>query len=288
MNYYTQGDPANANKIRTAFEKLGYDTSRHFFNAESVLYFTLNGEIRATTCNCTPTIIKTHPDYKELELAVEPKFKVGDWIAYNENKSSITPMQIIRITEDKYIVSGHWSYDFRTLEADWHLWTIQDAKDGDVLVSGIDNPFIYNGNIEFSSAGAYVGVSRNGRIRLDVFPSKAWTSIKDVKPATKEQRDLLFYKMKEVGCEWDEKKKELRKIQPHYDIANFKAGMPVLERSGNDEHWDYNIFSRYLTNNCSHPFILVGCHSRQCIPFNEETKHLLGTTDPCDEQYINW
>lgn len=80
MNYYIQGDAANADKINAAFEKLGYDTSRHLFNAESVLYFTLNGEIRATTCNCTPAIIKTHPDYKELELPVEPCFKVGDKI----------------------------------------------------------------------------------------------------------------------------------------------------------------------------------------------------------------
>ena len=81
--------------------------------------------------------------------------------------------------------------------------------------------------------------------------------------------------------------KELELPKPHYDISNFHAGMPVLQRSGNDEHWDYNIFSRYLNNNCSHPFILVGCHSRQCIPF-EGNEHLLGTTDPCDEQYINW
>jgi hypothetical protein len=25
-----------------------------------------------------------------------------------------------------------------------------------------------------------------------------------------------------------------------------------------------------------------------CIHFNKETKHLLGTTDMCDECYINW
>ena len=32
-------------------------------------------------------------------------------------------------------------------------------------------------------------------------------------PATKEQRDLLFSKMKEAGYEWDSKKKELKKIE---------------------------------------------------------------------------
>ena len=34
----------------------------------------------------------------------------------------------------------------------------------------------------------------------------------DVQPATKEQRDLLFSKMKEAGYEWDADKKELKKI----------------------------------------------------------------------------
>lgn len=26
----------------------------------------------------------------------------------------------------------------------------------------------------------------------------------------------------------------------------------------------------------------------QCIPYNEETKHLVGTTDMPDSKYINW
>ena len=34
-----------------------------------------------------------------------------------------------------------------------------------------------------------------------------------VNPATKEQRELLFAKMKEAGYEWDAEKKELKKIE---------------------------------------------------------------------------
>ena len=80
MNYYIQGDAANADKINAAFEKLGYDTSGHLFNAKSVLYFTLDGEIRATTYNCVPAIIKTHPDYKELELP-KPRYDIKNFHA---------------------------------------------------------------------------------------------------------------------------------------------------------------------------------------------------------------
>jgi hypothetical protein len=98
MNYYIQGDAANADKINAAFEKLGYDTTGHLFNAKSVLYFTLDGGIRATTCNCTPAIIKTHPDYKELELP-KPHYNI----------SNFKPFQkvLVRCTDDK-----EWAIDF--------------------------------------------------------------------------------------------------------------------------------------------------------------------------------
>ena len=36
---------------------------------------------------------------------------------------------------------------------------------------------------------------------------------KDFHPATKEQRDTLFAKIKEAGYEWSDKKKELKKIE---------------------------------------------------------------------------
>ena len=196
MNYYIQGDAANADKINAAFEKLGYDTSGHLFNAKSVLYFTLDGEIRATTCNCTPAIIKTHPDYKELELPVEPKFKVGDGI-----KTGIT---IDKIAEIDHATRRYYCESGRTISF--------------------------------------------------------------------ENQDLWHLAPKF-----------------HYDISNFHAGMPVLVRDSDEHKWLYTIFGIYNKDNRLYPFVVVDIRGyKQCIPFNDDTKHLLGTTDPCDEQYINW
>jgi KaiC/GvpD/RAD55 family RecA-like ATPase len=59
MNYYIQGDAAKADKINAAFEKLGYYTSSYLFNSKSVLYFTLDGEIMATTCYYPTTLRPT-------------------------------------------------------------------------------------------------------------------------------------------------------------------------------------------------------------------------------------
>jgi len=70
MDYYKQGDPANADKIKAAFEKLGYKTIEYCFNAERTLYFTFGGAIKTATYEPYKSIIKTHPDYKELELPI--------------------------------------------------------------------------------------------------------------------------------------------------------------------------------------------------------------------------
>ena len=227
-------------------------------------------------------------DEKKKEL--HKILKVGDWVAGIDDEGDMATEKIVSFSHNKVLLLDtdgcHTEYP-KTELSNFRLWSIADAKDGDVLVSGIDNPFIYDGNIEFSSAGAYVGVSRNGRIRLDMFPSKAWTSIKDVKPATKEQRDLLFAKLLEAGCEWDAEKKELKKIQSHYDIANFHAGMPVLVRDYDNSRWSYVQFSHYV-GECRMKFNACGIPYIQCIPYNDDTKHLLGTTDMCGEEYINW
>jgi hypothetical protein len=240
MEYYIQGDAAKADQINAAFKKLGYDTSGHLFNANSVLYFTLDGEIRATTCNCTPAIIKTHPDYQELELPVE--FKDGDIIGFNDCTHN----------DGSYV--------------DWV--GIYKRKRDDSL----------NQNQHlFHCVVTSIGTFRTGG---------SWR-VFTAYPATKEQRGLLFSKMKEAGYEWDEKKKELRKIQPHYDIANFQPFDKVLVRNYDTDSWTADLFSHYVDDEDGKAFVTICSYRNQCIPF-EGNEHLLGTTDMCDEMYINW
>lgn len=155
-----------------------------------------------------------------LKGLTKTKFKVDDWIAYNENKSSITPTQIINITEDnKYIVSGNWSYNFRTLEADWHLWTIADAKDGDVLVlNGSSKEYKWIGIFKAHTSDTSFSSHCHYNCGMCEFVTdiarctKHGTKYNDIRPATNEERELLFAKMKEAGYGWDSDKKELYKI----------------------------------------------------------------------------
>ena len=101
----------------------------------------------------------------------------------------------------------------------------------------------------------------------------------------------LFAKMQEAGYLWDAEKKELRKIQPHYDIANFQPFDKVLTRDTENGSWNVNLFSYYIDDKDARVIARFRCINslwHQCIPFNNDTKHLLGTTDMPSEEYINW
>ena len=103
-----------------------------------------------------------------------------------------------------------------TLDKLYHLWTIQDAKDGDVL-SYRDGrwSFIYKGIVTEDTFKYYALLSEKG-ITLNGAAFSRLSSC--ITPATKEQRDLLFQKMKETGYEWDAENKQLRKIENEIEI----------------------------------------------------------------------
>lgn len=140
---------------------------------------------------------------------VEPKFKVGDWVV----QENIGTYKVIEVCESWYEVidnqNNHYSIGFDK-EDMCHLWTINDAKDGDVLLEEeIGEPFIYNGNRAIHFLGVHCGIY-NGEFN-------PYGGIhhcgKNSHPATKEQRDLLFQKIKEAGYQWDNEKKELKKME---------------------------------------------------------------------------
>jgi len=300
MNYYIQGDAAKAEQIKAAFERLGYDTSfvQNLFTSDSHILFTLPCDSRVHAfhtayieADVLKRLVDIDPDYQELEPL--HKFKEGDLLVHNS--SNIRFISVVDVSEKYgYKVQDGGSrhhLSFNVVENEYHLWTIQDAKDGDVLVTTkIRNcPFIYrktdyNNNLAYY----YAGIDGNGDFCDGCIKRTLchFGSVADVVPATKEQRELLFKKMKEAGYEWDADKKELKKIKPHYDISNFKPKKWVLVRQGEGCDWRLDIFS-HLKEGTVCQFECVGNSMVQCIPF-EGNEALLGTTDMPSEEYINW
>lgn len=58
----------------------------------------------------------------------------------------------------------------------------------------------------------------------------------------------------------------------------FKPFDKVLVRDTNESIWKAGIYSHYEEK--SDVYVCVGSHYTQCIPYNEETQHLIGTCKP--------
>ena len=68
-----------------------------------------------------------------------------------------------------------------------------------------------------------------------------------------------------------------------FDYNTLQPFDKVLVRDGDCEHWRCGFFSFMYNNE-----MFCECRWLQGIPYNDETKHLVGTTDRPDEKYIWW
>ena len=144
---------------------------------------------------------------------IESKFKVGDWIVFIKSKSiyQVEKKENYEYTL-RHILGGSLYLPFSNEDL-IREWTIQDAKDGDILVHNSfmfdDFIFIYN-NTSILQAYCYYSSERNRFIIEDKEHYCPW-NMQEVTPATKEQRDTLMRVMNNAGYEWDAENKELKK-----------------------------------------------------------------------------
>lgn len=145
---------------------------------------------------------------QNLTDKVESKFKEGDWVVYEITGSVY---QIKDCIENPYNHKyGYLTNDGYISEVNhYHLWTIQDAKDGDVLAED-SCIFILKEMRNDSHAITYCTLFDDGEFHDG---ETLYFDVGSTNPATKEQSELLFQKMKEAGYEWDADKKKLRKVE---------------------------------------------------------------------------
>ena len=170
-----------------------------------------------------------------LEKQNEQKFKVGDWVVFNNNHESVYQIEKIENFQYilRYILGGSMPLSFSNENMIKH-WTIQDAKPGDILFQDFmsGKTFIYDGiNPDMAILYSFI-INNDGEDVLPYNIGKPNTGIGTIEenkniiyPATKEQRELLFQKMKEAGYEYNAKKKEQSKIEPNF---NFSVGQWIV------------------------------------------------------------
>ena len=79
--------------------------------------------------------------------------------------------------------------------------------------------------------------------------------------------------------------------KPKFDPKTLKPFDKVLVRLTKNCIWNVTFFSHYdkEVNWGCYPFVTTGCKSYdKCIPYNEETKHLIGTSLEAPEYYRYW
>lgn len=151
---------------------------------------------------------------------VEPKFKVGDWIVWEDKRYKVNYNGCGYELVDQNGLST--SLEYGNIDENAHLWTINDAKPGDIIYAEskfatFDFIVIFS-KLENKNVGVYCGVSSDSDDYSDNLDHWEFDSTKgfieldryNFYPATKKQRHLLYQKMKDAGYEWDAEKKELK------------------------------------------------------------------------------
>ena len=102
-----------------------------------------------------------------------------------------------------------------------------------------------------------------------------WLSFEDkhMQPITETQQIILFDALAKRGKAWDAEKKQIVDLKPKVELKPFDK---VVVRCGEADKWSIDFFSYKVSNG----YICTGdAWFGYCLPYNEETAHLLGTTD---------
>jgi len=167
---------------------------------------------------------------QNLTNKIKPKFHEGEWVVNRFGDA----WHIDSFDSKNYQVSNEDNYCYFPIKKqnEMHLWTIQDAKDGDVLFTSSTashETFIFKnidekGNVECYFAYDSEDGFREGKHH---FIGRA----KNCKPATKEQYDALMKAISDRGYIFDFKKKELKKIEQkplQWNISDYRTWQYIV------------------------------------------------------------
>ena len=102
----------------------------------------------------------------------------------------------------------------------------------------------------------------------------------ELRPATDSEKQQLFEALAKENKAWDTEKKQIVDLPKK---CEFKPFDKVLCRNSKDDTWEADFFARLTRKEIdytqSDKYLCVGDLWMYCIPYNEETAHLLGTTD---------
>ena len=209
-------------------------------------------------------------DYTRFDAKfVTPKsrgttFEVEDWCKIT-NEACIR--QYIRDIEE----DNGGKLNLTTLEIENNQ---PEFKDGDIVcISGMG--YLAYGivkSIDNSSKKLeYYALNDMSTLKTD-----DWLSFEDkqIQPITETQQIILFDALAKEGKHWDAEKKQIVDLKPKVEFKPFDK---VVVRDKEDLVWFADLFSHIDKEN--NRFACVGNFWNVCLPYNEETAKLIGTTN---------
>lgn len=145
-------------------------------------------------------------------------------------------------------------------------WEFYSPFIGDVKFYEVDQKV--NTVVVILKSGGLCDFNEDGTIELEGI-----TSDEIMLYPSRDQRDWSKF-----TAPWYKKEK--------FDPKTLKPFDKVLVREER-EVWDCELFS-YIRENHPCPYVTISSYFKYCIPYNDDTKHLVGTTDEAPEFYKYW
>lgn len=156
-----------------------------------------------------------------------------------------------------------------------------EFKDGDIVtqgvLEGVNVYIIKNCTDKVDNKYNYYARynSQKKKINYD-----DWSHISPfAKFATDSEKQQLFDALAKEGKAWDAEKKQIVNLKPKWTPKPFDR---VITRVDDDAIWTANIFSHIDQYG---EYVTIGCESGYpyCLPYNEETAKLIGTTKDVED-----
>lgn len=158
----------------------------------------------------------------------------------------------------------------------------QEFKDGDIAFADYGNRqdvFIVSDKTDLSEGySSFISLDLNSlTLSIGCRTTFFKKDLCKLRLATDSEKKQLFSALEKEGKRWDSDKKAIVDLKPKVELKPFDK---VLVRDGKDEIWEPAFFFRNRPELNVYKYQTVGGKLRvYCIPYNEETAKLIGTTN---------
>lgn len=226
---------------------------------------------------------------KQTKQAHFPKFTFDDVLALQCCMETVKKVQEDKELYEKLNLIHSKIYDAYWLEKQDEQASLQNNKNVDLTKILKDCPKGWKfwspifGEVEF-----VYNYGEKGFVNVSVGDGSEWSFASDATIffGNIKSREVMLYPSKELRdwskftAPWYKKEK--------FDPRTLKTFNKVLVRDEKYLAWRCGFFSHKSCDNASFPYITVGQSYRYCIPYNDETKRLVGTTEEASEYYRYW